>query len=331
MRSQTKKKKNWNEKNNQKDTQNEKETWKVPNQEQIIFYAYVPATKKQPNTHTKKNQSIHTQIQIQNQTPHRFTYGNLKRVASSSSGRGGGGCGSSRELCEYTNAPIAKNALFRLFYFVHITKTAGVALKKCLQEQCAMPTMSSYAPQNLLLQGTPVVRNKKRFPSYTRFLSKGHLTVNELDCRMPTLCILREPLSRVRSAFRFLAEGGKHGEVWQYPERAMMELFRAHRIASLSDIFELQNTALKKRILEHPHFRPQSEFICAPNTTDVLVDHVFVLESFDAKAVANVLHIHAFTLEHRNKSEFEYELSHTDKEYITDYYKDDIEIYKRYS
>ena len=284
-------------------------------QEQIIFYAFVPSTKKQHHTPSKQNNK--------HRYKKRYTYINLKQTSLAKKS-------SFAEFCEYTNAPITKHALFQLFYFVHITKTAGVALKKCLQEQCALPTMSTYAPQNMLLQGKPIMRNKKKYPSYTRFLSRGHLTVNDIDPRIQTLCILREPMSRVRSAFRFLSEGGKHGEVWDYPERAMMELFKKHNITSLSDIFELKNNALKKRILEHPHFRPQCEFICAPNTLDVLVDHVFVLETFDAKEVSNVLNIRPFQMEQRNKSEIKYSLSAKDKKYIQGYYKKDLLIYQRY-
>lgn len=288
--------------------------------EMVVFQTYTPY---KLNTTTRKKDH---QINIEHHyNKKRFVYTNLKHTNKSTEHI-------DYELCEYTQSPISQKAIFKLFYFVHITKTAGTALKKCLQEQCAMPTMSTFAPQNMLLQGKPIFRNnkKQKHPSYTRFLSKGHLTVNNIDPRIPTICILREPLSRVRSAFRYLSEGGKHGEVWDYPERAMMELFQKHNISYLSDIFELKDSVLKKRILEHPHFRPQSEFICAPNTLDVIVDHVFVLESFDAKEVAKLLNIYPFKMEQRNKSEIKYDLTKKDKEHIREYYKDDFEIYARY-
>lgn len=222
---------------------------------------------------------------------------------------------------------ISPKATFRVFYFVHVPKTGGVALKKCLQEQCCVMSASTYSPQSLLLWGRS---NHKQTPNYTRVLSRGHMSVTDVDPSVPTFCILREPYSRVRSAFRFLKEGGQHSEVWECPEREMMQLFKKHRIQTISDIFTLRDTALRKRILEHPHMRPQHEFICAKGTTDVLVDHVFVLETLRAHDIAQLLHIPSFRLEQRNKSRIPYTLSPQDKQHIQNHYQNDFIVYNRY-
>jgi hypothetical protein len=227
---------------------------------------------------------------------------------------------------------ISPDASFRLFYFVHVPKTGGVALKKSLHDHHSVQNLSTQSPQNMLIAGrsfqTP---NKKTCDSYSRVLSRGHLSASDIDPRVATFCMLREPCSRVRSAFRFLAEGGKHGEVWDYPERAMMSLFQKHRIRTISDIFELKDPGLKRRILTHPHMRPQHEFVCAPKSDEVIVDDVFVLEQFDANRFARLLRLKDFALDVRNKSQIPYTLSATDEQHIREYYARDFELYARFA
>ena len=120
-------------------------------------------------------------------------------------------------------------------------KTGGVALKKCLQEQCCVMSASTYSPQSLLLQG----RSKhKQTPNYTRVLSRGHMSAIDVHPSIPTFCILREPYIRVRSAFRFLKEGGQHSEFIcakgtinvLVDKVFVLETLRAHDIAQLLHI-----------------------------------------------------------------------------------------------
>ena len=283
----------------------------------------VRAAKARLSPHTTisvftSNVPLHPKSTKQATRPTRtFTYINIKRHPSPTN---------RVRFQETHQQPIPARSVFRLFYFVHVPKTGGVALKKSLQEQCSVMSVSTYSPQSLLLRG----ESRPKQPAFTRLLSRGHMSVTDVHPSIPTFCILREPYSRVRSAFRFLKEGGKHGEVWECPEREMMELLQSNKIHTISDIFTLRDATLRKRILNHPHMRPQHEFICAKGTTTVLVDNVFVLESGPAHDVANMLHIPRFRLEQRNKSHAPYTLSVQDKRHIRKHYEKDFIVYNRY-
>jgi hypothetical protein len=256
--------------------------------------------------------------------PRVFRYNNLKRVETSAK------LPMLQEIPQFQS--LAAHAIFRVFYFVHVPKTGGTALKLSLQDRQALMHSSVMTPRNMLLQGLHVKQphSNKRTPSYTRVMSRGHLSATDIDPRIRTFCFLREPYSRVRSAFRYLLEGGEHNELWDFPERKMMQLFRTHKIRALSDIFELRNTQVKEEILNHPHMRPQHTFVCEKGTIKVLVDHVFLLEYVRTKDIATLLHIPDFTLAHKNKSHLKYALTEKDTQSIQEHYQTDIDLYEKY-
>ena len=278
----------------------------------IVFSSIMPPYTPEQYEHHKRATNV-------------FNYKNLKQTKILSE---------LPSLEEHSQIPsILPESIFRVFYFVHVPKTGGVALKLSLQKH-ALPHSSTHAPQNLLLMGQgqrTISKNTHTYvPSYTRFLSRGHLSARDVDPRIPTLCILREPFSRVRSAFRFLLEGGKHSEVWNFPEKQMMKLFQKHNITAISDIFERCDDNIREQILNHPHMRPQHTFVCNPDSSKVIIDHVFLLEHLRADEVASVLCIPTFKLVHNNQSHVPYTLTDKDKKYIQKYYHKDIEMYERY-
>jgi hypothetical protein len=293
----------------------------------IVFASHIPLHKNSP--HRKQPERV-------------YQYANLKRLAEPPHTNTTTNHNHSHDpypqLGESAEIRIPSDAVFRLFYFVHVPKTGGVALKKSLHDHHSVQNLSTQTPQNMLIAGRPIrttttttTQTTKTCGCYSRVLSRGHLSASDIDPRVATFCMLREPCSRVRSAFRFLSEGGKHGEVWDYPERAMMNLFQKHRIRTISDIFELKDPTLKKRILAHPHMRPQHEFVCAPKSDEVIVDDVFVLEQFDANRFATLLRLKDFALDVRNKSQIPYTLSATDEQHIRQYYARDFELYARFA
>jgi hypothetical protein len=241
-------------------------------------------------------------------------------------------------LCENTFASSTsavtkrKRGSFEIFYFVHIPKTGGAALKRSLAE-CADPLNSLRdPPQNLLLSGVPHGKAKTR-PRFVRVLSRGHLSASAIDPRINTFALLRDPFERVRSAFRFVLGGGEGSEVWgehNHVIRKLRDVFVKHRIQSISDIFERPaSDVVRQQILEHSHFKPMVHFVCSASSPSVpIVDRLFALETFRPSALARYLGIAPFKMCHKNKSSVPYILTDKDRECIREHYAADFDLYR---
>lgn len=217
-------------------------------------------------------------------------------------------------LCESLRClDVGPKSRIRLFYFVHVPKTGGTALKLALR-RIALGHSSS--DTHLLLRG-------KRPNEYTRVVSVGHLGVRDLDPRVPTFCVLRDPYERARSGFRYVMEGGKHATVWKMPQRQAMEAWRRAGIRTLSDLFA---PAHRQTTLRHVHLRPMTEFVTDPDR-DRVVDHQFRLATLRTKAVADLLHIPDFPMETANQSEYPYTLTTADRACVTKHYAADLALY----
>ena len=251
----------------------------------------------------------------------------------------------------------------RIFYFVHIPKTGGAALKRSLAAVADPLHSLLNPPQNLLLPGRPSRQKTKPF-SRVRILSRGHLRARDIDPRIPTFAIVRDPYARIRSAFRFVMGGGDGSEVWGEGNQTIKDLkrvFDTHQIRTLSDIFRRPTQdPVRKRILAHEHFRPMVDAV-EDAEGNRLVDKCFVLERFarakpptpkgkpvtstgattskgtpngipngtdEADAVANHLGIAPFEMLRKNESGYSYELSEEDRGWIGRVYERDVGLYR---
>lgn len=219
--------------------------------------------------------------------------------------------------------PASRPRAFRVFYFVHVPKTGGAALKLSLAAVADRMNSLRQPPQNLLLPG-------KTRGSYVRVLSRGHLGARAVDPRLPTFALLREPLARIRSAFRFVLGGGKGSAVWGDDNRVIQELrdvFAAQRIRTISDIFEAP-LAVRRRILGHTHFQPMTDFVCDA-AGRLLIDRVFRMEALgdDATELSKHLGVRPFPLVHTNRSHVAYTLTPRDREHLERHYAGDIALY----
>ena len=243
----------------------------------------------------------------------RHTYVNLKRRSRRAS--------TSRTkdsvLCEYLRTlDVSTKAHVRLHYFVHVPKTGGAALKLALQNSnSVIPSCTTV--QSVLLRGLGHNR-------YTRVVSVGHNDVRTIDPRVPTFCILRDPYERIRSAFRYVMEGGKNAPIWNMPQKHTMNTWRKQNIRSVSDLFA--TPARRKTTLEHTHFRPMTEFV-TDVTGKMIVDHVFFQEELDPHSIADYLGIRPFELPVKNSSDLPYTLTESDRECIATYYANDLILY----
>ena len=241
-------------------------------------------------------------------------YSNLKRVPR--------GCNLPKLREKVFNLPTDRHTTMRVFYFVHIAKTGGVSVKCALRDIAYPQNSMCQPPQNLLV---PSVKSKH----YTRILSRGHLRARDIDPRLRTFAVLREPMARIKSAFQFIQEMGAHSEVWgrsNFTIHEMHNLFRRHRIRTISDIFTLSDTQVRTRILNHEHFRRMWDYV-SDTHGNFIVDHVFLLETMRARTLVEHLHIQPIKLQHRNPSKASYDLTTTDKIHIRTHYTKDFQLY----
>ena len=249
----------------------------------------------------------------------RHVYTNLKRAtrrrsSTSASRRQQRPC----TLCEYTRTlDVPAKARVRLVYFVHVPKTGGAALKLALHASAAaVPSCSTV--QSVLLRG-------RRRHQYTRVVSVGHNGVRDVDPRVPTFCILRDPYERIRSAFRYVMEGGKHAAVWTMPQKHTMDKWTTRGITTVADLFA--TPAQRTETLAHPHFRPMTTFVT--DTTGALaVDKVFFQDALDPRAIAAYLGIAPFALPVKNQSGRPYTLTSADRACVAKHYAEDIALYE---
>ena len=222
---------------------------------------------------------------------------------------------------------------FYLFYFVHVPKTGGVALKDALYEAHGVPSHSTANPNNVLLRG-----QGKPPRSYTRLLNRGHLSARDIDPRVPTVCVLRDPYERVKSAFRYLKEGAKHAVKFLDNEAHTKRLMDTHGIERIADLFThdpktgtyTPKHRAARTVLERPHMRLMSDFVTDTHGK-LIVDHVFRLESLDdaheRRNIAAALHVPPFEMRKSNQSRFPYTLSDEDKACIRSWWAADFFLF----
>jgi hypothetical protein len=209
-----------------------------------------------------------------------------------------------------------------VYYFVHIAKTGGVSIRHALRDIADPLNSMRDPPQNMLLPSP-------QKGCYTRVLSRGHLRARDIDPRIRTFAVLREPLARIRSAFQFISEKGTHSEVWGKSNYTIQELHRVfvqHRIRTISDIFTLPNRPVRERILNHEHFRCMCEYVCDARGT-LIVDHLFLLETLQPTVLSAHLNIRHIQLSHENASRRKYALTTEDMGHIRRHYARDIALY----
>lgn len=247
----------------------------------------------------------------------RHTYTNLRPTSTRKRSRPSGASSSTR-LCEYLRTlDVAPKARIRLHYFVHVPKTGGAALKLALlNSPAAVPSCSTV--QSVLLRA-------RGHNEYVRVVSVGHNGVQAIDPRVPTFCVLRDPYERMRSAFRYVMEGGKHAAVWEMPQKHTMEAWKRAGIRSVADL--LDTAARRKTTMAHVHFRPMTEFVTDANGA-LAVDKVFFQDALDAQVVGNYLGIAPFEMPIKNQSERPYTLTAADRACIATHYAEDVALYK---
>lgn len=267
--------------------------------ESILFTAQPPFTPRHPKTRRA-----------------RHLYANLKR--SNRRQRSSRSTTTPPTLCEYLRTlDVAPKARIRLHYFVHVPKTGGAALKLALlNSPAAVPNCSTV--QSVLLRA-------RGHHQYVRVVSVGHNGVQAIDPRVPTFCVLRDPYERIRSAFRYVMEGGKHAAVWKMPQKHTMEAWKRAGIRSVTDLFA--TAARRKTTMAHVHFRPMTEFVTDADGV-LAVDKVFFQDALDAQVVGNYLGIAPFEMPVKNQSERPYTLTAADRACIASHYAEDVALYK---
>ena len=131
--------------------------------------------------------------------------------------------------------------------FVHVPKAAGISVAKAL--------FGSRAGGHLPLRYYLWLYGAKQFDRYYKFT------------------FVREPLDRVRSAYRFLMRGGMNDNDRQWA-RTYIEGYK--------DFSEFLEFGLKRpEISNSLHFRPQSDFLIDPRYKGIGVDYIGRLESIE--------------------------------------------------
>ena len=180
--------------------------------------------------------------------------------------------------------------------FIHIPKTGGVSVCEALYGE----QIGHRKIKDLKLY------DKNRFENYFKF------------------AFVRNPWSRIVSAFHFLKQGGFNDRDKEWAEKKL------HDINDFSKfVIKLnQDKSFRKIILEKNHFTPQTDYICI--NSKVEVDFIGKLENIskDFSIIKQKLNTKT-ELPHKNKSSHkdysEYYNSRT-KDIIGKIYKKDIEI-----
>lgn len=143
--------------------------------------------------------------------------------------------------------------------FIHITKTAGTSVAKCL---------FNYLPYHYTAIDYRVIYGKDTFNKYFKF------------------AFVRNPWDRLYSSYRYLKAGGWNEEDTRWGKS---------NLAEFTDFNDFVSRWLTKdNIKKHVHFMPQHHFIC--DTKDhLLVDYLAYFETInnDFDKITNILHIDA--------------------------------------
>lgn len=185
--------------------------------------------------------------------------------------------------------------------FVHVPKTAGVAIARTLFGNLA----GGHTPAFLY----EVVFPRRKFESYFKF------------------AFVRNPWDRILSAYNFLRAGG------------MTDADRLWSQEHLSDVSDFStfvcNRLSSTAVLSHVHFLPQHWFLCRPSSGRLLVDFVGRFErlQIDIRSVQQALQRSDFSelprLNRGVKEDRDYRDFYTRRarEVVADLYKKDLELF----
>ena len=149
---------------------------------------------------------------------------------------------------------------------IHVPKTAGKSVRKIV-----------YGPDSERLGGhVPARRYRDAWP--------------ELFEKYFVFASVRHPLTRLESAYHYLAAGGMHEADRRWAEKHLSEFKGFAQFLRATE-----NPRVRARIMRHQHFIPQNWFVCDENGKSI-VDFLVRTESFEAdmQGVCRPLNI-AFT------------------------------------
>ena len=129
--------------------------------------------------------------------------------------------------------------------FIHITKTAGTSIAKCL---------FGYLPYHYTAIDYRVIYGRNTFNEYFKF------------------AFVRNPWDRLYSAYRYLKAGG-----WDYKDKAWSDA-NLGEFNKFSDF--VKYWVNEDNIKKHLHFRPQCHFICDKNNK-LLINHLAYFETIN--------------------------------------------------
>jgi hypothetical protein len=185
--------------------------------------------------------------------------------------------------------------------FVHIPKAAGISVCKAL--------FSNLAGGHRTVANYQIVFPKKEFDDFFKFT------------------IVRNPWSRLYSAYTFLKKGGINSEDKKWAEQNLSEF---------GDFNEFVKKWVNSfNINKYIHFIPQYRFLCLPNSEDLQVDFIGYFETLetDFTHISESVFGKKLRLTHENntfvRSEKESYISFYNEESIqivAQVYKKDIEL-----
>ena len=186
--------------------------------------------------------------------------------------------------------------------FVHIPKAAGVSVCRTL--------FGNLGGGHSTIEHYQIVFSKNEFDRYFKFT------------------FVRNPWSRIFSAYNFLKKGGMN---------EVDRRWAATNIASYKNFDDFIKGWLSiPGIEKYKHFRPQYEFLCIPGSYKLSVDFLGFFENIqnDFECIKNKLALDAsLTIKHENKtasddSQLDYRDFYTNetRDIVAEIYKRDIDL-----
>lgn len=182
--------------------------------------------------------------------------------------------------------------------FIHIPKNAGISIEKAIYEE------------------------KVGHHRYMEYAIASPLQVSTYF----TFSFVRNPWSRVLSAFNFLKEGGRNPADKQWAER-YLDKFKCFD----EFVLALQNERFREIVLSWQHFRPQIDYLIN-HKGNIGVDYVGRVETIkkDFKLICKKIGISA-RLPHLNKSpskSYKKEYTKESKNVVKRIYERDIQLFE---
>ena len=189
--------------------------------------------------------------------------------------------------------------------FVHIPKAGGISVSKSL--------FGNLSGGHISIEKYQIIFSKEDFDRYFKF------------------SFVRNPWSRLFSAYNFLRKGGINAEDKKWA---------AENLATYKDFNDFVIRGLRKRsTIQHIHFVPQSNLLCAPYGGELVIDFVGFFENFkdDFDIVKRELLFDPnLSLRHDNVTKASsacrpnYKISYSDeaREIVSEVYRRDIELFR---